>query len=95
MIKHIVFFKLKDKTDGSLEKLVGVLEGLKDKIDVLVDAEVGVNFTESDRAMDIYLSTTFKTKEDLKTYATHPDHLPVLKLVSEVCEMSKVVDCVL
>jgi heme-degrading monooxygenase HmoA len=53
------------------------LEALKDKIDVLVDIEVGLNFEGSDAASDVVLVSTFKTKEDLNEYQNHPAHKAV------------------
>jgi hypothetical protein len=54
--------------------------------------EVGVNFTDSERAMDLSLYSTFDSKEDLASYATHPAHLEVVSFIKEVTTASKVVD---
>ena len=61
----------------------------------LKSMEVGINFTEADRAFDLSLYSTFETKEDLSTYATHPEHLKVVELIKSVTTESKVVDYIL
>ncbi len=93
MIVHIVMFKLKeDDKDANLVKIRAVLEQLPKKIEELVSMEVGLNFDESDRAFDLSLYSTFKTKEDLATYASHKEHLKVVDFIKTVVIESKVVD---
>jgi len=93
MIVHIVMFAFKEANkEVNLENVVTQLKALVQKIDVLVSMEVGVDFNGSERAFDLVLYSTFETKEDLKTYATHPEHLKVVQLIKEVTSESKVVD---
>ena len=93
MIVHIVMFKLKEEDkNASLVKIKAVLEQLPKKIDELISMEVGINFDESERAYDLSLYSTFKTKEDLKSYAVHPTHLKVVTFIKSVALESKVVD---
>jgi len=93
MIVHIVFFKFneEDKT-SNIQKVKELLEGLVTKIEALKSMEVGVNFTESERAFDMSLYSTFETKEGLRTYATHEEHLKVLEFIKTVVSETKVVD---
>ncbi len=93
MIVHIVFFKLKEQNkDANLRRLQSAIEGMKGKVEVLRDLEVGIDFNGSERACDLSLYSTFDSKTDLKTYATHPEHLKVIEIVKEVSEYTKVVD---
>ena len=92
MIKHIVMFKLKNKNKENIEKIVGALKTLEGNIDVLRSAEVGVNFTESERSYDIVLIVEFCNKEDLSTYGPHPNHAPVIDIIRSFCSGSVVVD---
>jgi len=93
MVTHIVFFKFKESTTkeqildikAKLEKLVELIEPLK-------TMEVGINFKDSDRAMDMALISTFDTKDGLNIYATHPEHLKVVKIIKEFAEYTRVVD---
>jgi len=96
MVVHIVMFAFKEQNkEENIAKVKEALEALETKIEELSSIEVGVNFTRSDRAMDLSLYSTFQTKEDLQSYATHPAHLEVVALIKEVTVASKVVDYIL
>ncbi|RLA80382.1 MAG: Dabb family protein [Epsilonproteobacteria bacterium] len=93
MIVHIVFLQFKElDKEQNILKVKELLELLPCKIDELKSLEVGINFDEAPRAMDLALYTTFNTKEDLSTYAIHEEHLKVVSVIKEVTEYSKVVD---
>ena len=92
MVKHIVMFKLDNKTQEGIDKIVCALKGMEGKIDSLRSIEVGVDFKHSERSFDIVLTTTFDDPAGLETYATHPVHLPVVDLVRSLCSQSVVVD---
>ena len=93
MIVHIVMFKFKeDDKQANLVKVRAILEQLPKKIDELISMEVGLNFDTADRAMDLSLYSTFKTKADLESYAVHPAHLKVVEFIKTVVSESKVVD---
>ena len=93
MIVHIVMFAFKEENKAQNIALVKEkLLALPDLIEELISMEVGVNFTESERAMDLSLYSTFKTVEDLKSYAVHPEHIKVVEIIKEVTEYTKVVD---
>ena len=96
MIVHIVMFKFKDENKAlNIAKVKDQLESLEKSIDILKTIEVGINFNESDRAMDLSLYATFESEEDLKSYAVHEEHVKVLSLIKEVTVESKVVDYIL
>ena len=90
MIKHIVFFKLSNET--LKDEVVSKLKNLKNDINFIRELEVGVNFSTSLRAFDIALTVILDSQEDLKTYATHPKHLPVVEFLKENNIETKVVD---
>jgi hypothetical protein len=86
-------FKFKDEDKASnIKKVKNKLDELVNKIDVLKSMEVGINFNQSDRAFDLSLYSTFENENNLKTYATHEEHLKVVELIKEVTLESKVVD---
>jgi len=87
-------FKEENKRDN-IVKVKELLENLESSIDELNSIEVGVNFSESLRAFDLSLYSKFDTKENLKVYATHPEHLKVLEVIRAVTLESKVVDYLL
>ena len=96
MIVHIVMFKFKEEDkETNLVKVKALLEELPEKIAELISIEVGINFDESERAFDLSLYSTFNSKEDLSTYATHEEHLKVVEFIKTVVEASKVVDYIL
>lgn len=93
MIVHIVMFKFKSENkESNITKVVDKLNALEDLIPSLKSMEVGVDFSKTDRAFDLSLYSTFDTKEDLKTYAVHAEHLKVVELIKSVTLESKVVD---
>jgi acyl-CoA-binding protein len=93
MIVHIVMFTFKEENKAhNIQKVKAALEALPQKIACLKSLEVGVNFTQSPRAMDLSLYATFQTKEDLEAYAVDAAHLEVVALIKEVTVESKVVD---
>ncbi len=93
MIVHIVMFDFKEENRGeNILKAKEMLEGLVEKIEPLLSMEVGVDFNQSERAMDLSLISAFESKEGLSTYATHPAHIEVVTFIKEVTVSSKVVD---
>jgi hypothetical protein len=96
MVVHIVMFKFSDENKSAnlveVTKRLNALEGL---ISELRKMEVGQNFTASERAFDLSIYSTFDTKEDLASYAIHPEHLKVVELIKSVTLESKVVDYIL
>jgi hypothetical protein len=93
MIVHIVMFKFKEENKSeNTAKAKVMLEALVAKIDPLLSMEVGIDFSGSERAMDLSLISRFETKEGLAEYAVHPAHLEVVAFIREVTTESKVVD---
>ena len=79
MVRHIVMWRLEDCEEKlhRAQLIKEKLEELKEKIDVIVDIEVGLNFNETEAASDVVLVSTFKTREDLGEYINHPEHRAV------------------
>ena len=96
MVKHIVLFKLKDNVSEA-EKLVvmnkfkAAIEALPAKISVIRKIEVGLNINP-DETWNIALNSEFDTLEDVKFYATHPDHVAAGKILAETNESRACVD---
>lgn len=96
MIKHIVFWKLKDFAHGNnkttnaklikekLEALDGKIEGLL-KIEVGCDILGGANY-------DVALYSELTNTDALDRYQNHPLHQAVLPFVREAVEDRKAVD---
>ena len=82
MIKHIVIWKLNNKTLPLEEcedalAIKDALENLVGKIPGLLKAEVGVDFRGKETSGDIVLYSEFESKEALENYQDHPEHVQV------------------
>ena len=81
MVKHIIIWKLKDelsneeKTERKLLIKEG-LEGLAGKIEGLTQIEVITDILDSSSG-DLMLLSTFESREALKGYSVHPEHVKV------------------
>lgn len=89
MIHHVVFFRLLDEAEGhkKAENAQIIRDGLlslRDKIDVLVSEEVGINIPNAKKTdYDICLQCTFRTWDDVDTYQNHPEHLKVAAYIGK------------
>lgn len=96
MVKHIVLFKLKDEAPET-EKLEAMnsfkkaIEALPAKIAVIRKIEVGLNMNPGE-TWSIALYSEFDSLDDVKFYATHPDHVAAGKLLAAVKENRACVD---
>ncbi len=95
MIVHIVLFQFKkEHKKANIIQAKQMLENLMGAVPSLKSIDVGLNFSEEERAMDLSIITAFASKEDLDAYAVHPEHLKVVDFIKTVVEYSKVVDYV-
>lgn len=92
MFTHIVFFKLKDRSQRSVGKARDVLLGMKGRIPQLRHLEVGSDLLHSERSYDIALVTKFDSLAALEAYQKHPLHVEVAKYMTSVRESSVTVD---
>ena len=92
MVKHIVMFNLTEKTPQNMELAIDSLRSLENKIETLKFIEIGTDFLKSDRSYDIVLTAHFENLEGVKTYSSHENHLPVVKIMRSLCSSSIVVD---
>ncbi len=93
MIKHIVTWKmLPDNFEENRLECRRRLEALPDIIPEIVDFEVGLNLNDSERALDLVLVSSFRTREDLGVYSAHPAHQEVVGFLRSVTEYARVVD---
>ncbi len=92
MIRHIVFFKLKDNSKANKQQIKDVILPLKEKIDVIKFYQVGINFSNEERAYDLALVSDFDSVDDLESYAVHPEHLKIISQLKNEGVTTKVVD---
>ena len=93
MIKHVVCFKLKDNSLEKKEEAKKVLLSMTDKVDLIRDIEVGIDFLSSSRSYDVILTVTLDSKDALEEYQNHPYHCDIVKpYMHAVRESSVAVD---
>lgn len=93
MIVHIVMFQFKEAhKKANIIQAKQMLENLMGAVPSLKSIDVGLNFSEEERAMDLSIITSFASREDLEAYAVHPEHVKVVDFIKTVVEYSKVVD---
>ncbi len=96
MIKHIVFWKLKEEAHGNNKEtnariIKEKLEDLKGKIEGLINIEVGIDFLGNGN-YDVALYSEVESREALQAYQNHPLHQAVLPFVREAVTDRKAVD---
>jgi hypothetical protein len=93
MIRHIVLFRFKEGVDEERQAfLMSALEGLKAKVALVKELEVGRDIAGKPNSYDIALNSVFETFDDVEAYAVHPEHIKVVELVKELCRSSVKVD---
>lgn len=96
MVKHIVLFKLKEEVPAAeklavMNRFKEAIEALPAKIAVIRKIEVGLNINPGE-SWHIALYSEFDTLDDVKFYATHPDHVAAGKIIAEAKESRSCVD---
>ncbi|HOB64537.1 MAG: Dabb family protein [Clostridiales bacterium] len=79
MVRHIVLFKLKDKSEENINKTAEVLLSMKGKVPQIRGIEVGRDFLHSERSYDIGLTVTLDDAKALDDYQNDPYHCEVVK----------------
>ena len=93
MLVHIVMFKFKEENKkANIIQAKQMLENLMGAVPSLRSIDVGVNFVEAERAMDLSIITAFESKEGLDAYDIHPEHQKVVQFIKSVVEYSKACD---
>lgn len=93
MFTHIVFFKLKDKSQENLQATRQKLLSMAGKIPSLRGIEVGIDVVRSSRSYDVALITRFDDLDGMKAYQTDPYHQnEVLPYMHQAAEAAAAVD---
>lgn len=96
MINHVVLFKLKTFPEKEKKEILATLkselESLPGKIKEVKFLEVGLNYKTESESYDIVLLSHFESIPDLAIYRTHPEHLKVVALFTDVIESRAAVD---
>jgi len=92
MLTHVVFFRLKDKSKETIEKVKNDLLALKDEIPLIKSLEVGVDILHTERSFDIVLYSKFDSLEDMQAYQVHPAHVKFSEYIQTVKDVIYAVD---
>jgi len=92
MVRHIIMWRLKDRTPESKGRMKEVLLGMQGKIPGMRSIEVGLNINATEAAFDVVLNTVHDTPADLELYQAHPEHLKVKAYTSQASTAKTVVD---
>jgi hypothetical protein len=97
LIKHIVFWRLKDSAHGN-DKATNArlikekLEALQGQIPGLLKIEVGFDFIHGETSSDVALYSEMESPAALETYQVHPLHKAVGAFIKEACAERRAVD---
>ena len=97
MVKHLVFWKLKNKALGKSKEenarlIKEKLEALNGRIPGLLSLEIGIDFSKTRSSVDIALTSTFANREDLENYLVHPEHRAVVPFIMKTAKEFRVAD---
>jgi len=92
MIKHVVMFQFGPEYKSDLPLAKQKLEALVDTVPSLKHMEVGLNFIESKRSMDLVLTAQVEDEAGLEAYRIHPAHQEVVDFIKPRAVASKAVD---
>jgi hypothetical protein len=97
MVKHIVFWKLKDSAHGNTREenarlIKEKLEALRGVIPGLLRIEVGIDFSRTEQSAHLALYSEFATRADLDAYQAHPAHKALLPFIGEARSDRQLVD---
>ncbi|MGM0656286.1 MAG: Dabb family protein [Thermodesulfobacteriota bacterium] len=97
MVKHIVFWTLKDSAEGrsahqNAKEMKKRLEALNGRIPGLIKLEVGIDFGRTEASADVALYSELSDRNALNHYKNHPEHVAVSDFVGKIRHDRTVVD---
>jgi antibiotic biosynthesis monooxygenase (ABM) superfamily enzyme len=92
MIRHVVLWRLKPGNSDIFGTIRTALEAQCGEIPGLMRVEVGRNFADSRRAVDMALICDFESREALAAYHRHPAHMRTRAVVDPLAEEHWIVD---
>ncbi|MGO9379647.1 MAG: Dabb family protein [Dissulfurispiraceae bacterium] len=99
MVKHVVMWRLKDRTEGGSKKenastVKQMFEDLNGKIPGMIKLEVGIDYAMSDASSCIVLYSEFVDEEALDGYRAHPEFKRASAFIKSVSAERRMVDYV-
>ena len=91
-LTHVVMFRLKQPTPENRAAVIAALQSLEGRVPSLRGLEVGGDVLGTERSYDLVLIARFDDRAGLAAYQTHPEHVRVLAVLSELTSSSAAVD---
>ena len=96
MIKHIVFFRLKENSEDAEKNenkraLADIFRPLEN-LPTVSEYSVAVNFSESPSAWDVVIDSSFNSVHDLKLYQVSLEHQTAIKKAGKFKKDKAVID---
>ena len=88
MLRHIVLYRLHDRSEEAKQALKEKFLTLRGNVPQIRNLETGTDCLFSGRSYDVALVVTFDNPEDLAAYKAHPFHQAVAEYVHSVAESS-------
>ena len=93
MLNHIVLVKFKASVkETDIQTIADLLDDLPNKILEIHQYEFGRNIIQSKRSYDFALVALFANPESLQRYLEHPEHIAVVRKLSNMSENIITVD---
>jgi hypothetical protein len=97
MIRHIVFWKLRDDVTGQartdvLRTIKDGFEAMQGQIPGLLKIEIGIPFSDGAESADVALYSEFESRAALAGYDTHPLHQTMATIVRQLRRERRVAD---
>ncbi|NLZ25196.1 MAG: Dabb family protein [Clostridiales bacterium] len=96
MLKHVVFFKLQDPTEETLNKTRDILLSMKGRVAEVINIEVGIDILKSPRSYDVCLIVELDDMDALARYHHDEYHNKVVNAyLNTVISSSAAVDYII
>lgn len=97
MIKHVVFFKMKEEAEGrkgteNAKMLADKFNDISGKIPGVISVDTGFNYNKEKQFYELCLIQEFESDKALQDYLVHPLHMEVRDFVFNVIDHRMVVD---
>ncbi|HAT33220.1 MAG TPA: stress responsive protein [Janthinobacterium sp.] len=97
MIKHIVFWKLKDHAEGNPRavnalKMKAMLDSCANLVPGMLTFEAALAQPGLEATYDVVLYSEFASKEALDAYQDHPEHIAIKPFIGAVREARQCMD---
>ncbi len=88
MVKHIVFWRVKDRENAQARAehtraIKERIDAIRGKIPGMTHIEAGVDFSATETSFDVVLYSEFESRAALDAYQAHPVHKDMAAFITE------------